>query len=137
MTKEQFQKWLKHRFNTYIERHNLKPGYVEDEPWQVGGDVWREMEEHGILTDHGIKVVMDFEDEVFLFICTDGVLMSHFNRGAEGEIEWAAEPFHGNELEEATPEYLRLLARRLNRNLDGILEAIGAATKSLVEHISD
>jgi hypothetical protein len=137
MNMEQFQSWLKARFNTHINDLSLSLGYVEDNPGQVGGDLWREMEKHGILADYGIETVMDFEHENIYFICFDGVLKSSFTRGDEGQIEWAAEPLYDNELKEANPEHLRLLAKRLNRKLDGVLDAIEAATRSLIGTLSN
>ena len=75
MTKEQFACWL---------QENITATRPSDGEWNYS-DLWREFEMYDKLPVH---YVMDFSEQMIFFKCSDGLLVSHFERGAELETIW-------------------------------------------------
>jgi hypothetical protein len=74
MTKQEFKEWLQER--------------IDDDPDEDKGDTWREIESAGLLDELGIPYAWDYQDQCMYFLCSDGLLVSTYELGPEGETVW-------------------------------------------------
>lgn len=111
MTKEQFIAWLQKRFD-------MNPGNEQQD------DVWREIEDQGLLAEVGVTCAWDWVEQTMYFRLADGLLASNFEIGIEQETVWF---FAEGQVESNMRESCeRALGRAIGRSRDALdaLEAL-------------
>ena len=84
MTRAQFTDWLQNLVN---EMHtNGEIGF--DEGDGDCGDVWRKIEDEGMLEKIGVPNAVDYAERDFVFRLRDGLLASGFSYGTSGQTVW-------------------------------------------------
>lgn len=89
MTVEQFKQYICIGLDNIVQdqwsgRYREADDHIEE----VGGALWREMEDNDEFAQIGVRAYMLHQSRTLVFVCEDGIVSSEFSYGPEGETLW-------------------------------------------------